>query len=283
MTPQLEKKVAQAIKLLQSIPTDKGDIELSYSGGKDSDVCLELCKMAGLKVRPIYKCTTIDPKGTTAHCKSKGVEVMMPNRTFFDIVAAKGAPTRRARFCCSELKEYKICDIAIQGIRKSESTRRNARYKEPVLCRVYGKKSNSAQVFLPILYWTNEDVREFIEVRGIQCHPLYYDSDGSFCVERRLGCFACPMKADCGLADLKSNIRFTKALLRNIQRFFDTRPSSRTKKIFNNSVYDVLYHDLYCKSYDEYWLKTHGLWPLDCKTFLEEQFNADLTIELNKK
>lgn len=50
MTPQLEKKVAQAIKLLQSIPTDKGDIELSYSGGKDSDVCLELCKMARLRV-----------------------------------------------------------------------------------------------------------------------------------------------------------------------------------------------------------------------------------------
>ena len=34
-----EKKVARAIKLLQSIPQD-GEIEVSYSGGKDSDVIL---------------------------------------------------------------------------------------------------------------------------------------------------------------------------------------------------------------------------------------------------
>ena len=38
MTEELKKKVDRAIRLLQSIPTDKGDIELSYSGGKDSDV-----------------------------------------------------------------------------------------------------------------------------------------------------------------------------------------------------------------------------------------------------
>ena len=55
MTEELKKKVDRAIRLLQSIPTDKGDIELSYSGGKDSDVILELAKMAGVKVRVIYK------------------------------------------------------------------------------------------------------------------------------------------------------------------------------------------------------------------------------------
>ena len=53
MTEELKKKVDRAIRLLQSIPTDKGDIELSYSGGKDSDVILELAKMAGVKVRVI--------------------------------------------------------------------------------------------------------------------------------------------------------------------------------------------------------------------------------------
>ena len=47
MTEGLQKKVDFAIKLLQSIPQD-GDIEISYSGGKDSDVILELTKMAGI-------------------------------------------------------------------------------------------------------------------------------------------------------------------------------------------------------------------------------------------
>ena len=43
-----EKKVARAIRLLQSIPKD-GPVEVSYSGGKDSDVILELAKMAGIE------------------------------------------------------------------------------------------------------------------------------------------------------------------------------------------------------------------------------------------
>lgn len=38
MKQELQKKVDRAIRLLQSIPTDKGDIELDYSTGKDSDV-----------------------------------------------------------------------------------------------------------------------------------------------------------------------------------------------------------------------------------------------------
>lgn len=107
-----EKKVAWAIRLLQSIPQD-GEIEVSYSGGKDSDVILELAKMAGINYRAIYKNTTIDPPGTIKHCKDKGVEILQPKESFFRLVERKGIPTRRARFCCSELKEYKVLDRAI--------------------------------------------------------------------------------------------------------------------------------------------------------------------------
>ena len=148
MTPQLEKKVEQSIRLLQSIPTDKGDIELSYSGGKDSDVILELAKMAGVKVRAIYKNTTIDPSGTIKHCKEVGAEIVNPKTTFLQLLRKKGYPSRFVRFCCSKLKEYKICDIAIQGIRKSESIKRKEMYEEPVICRLYdnSKKKNGAGV-----------------------------------------------------------------------------------------------------------------------------------------
>ena len=52
----LNRKIELAIKLLQSIPQD-GPIELSYSGGKDSDVILELAKMAGIPFEAIYKNT----------------------------------------------------------------------------------------------------------------------------------------------------------------------------------------------------------------------------------
>ena len=48
MTKLLNKKVDFAIKLLRSIPQEDGPIEVSFSGGKDSEVILELAKMAGI-------------------------------------------------------------------------------------------------------------------------------------------------------------------------------------------------------------------------------------------
>lgn len=172
MRPELEKKVERAIRLLQSIPQD-GDIELSYSGGKDSDVILELAKMAGIPYRAIYKATTIDPPGTIAHAREMGAEVIHPKKTFFQLVSKSGFPSRFSRWCCSELKEYKVCDRTIQGIRRSESRKRAERYKEPEVCRVYSAKEKVKQ-YLPILEWTDDDIAEFIKERNIKCHPLYY-------------------------------------------------------------------------------------------------------------
>lgn len=80
MREELEKKVNQAIKLLKSASKfAKGEpIEISYSGGKDSDVILELAKMAGIPYRAIYKNTTIDPPGTIKHVREMGVEILPP-------------------------------------------------------------------------------------------------------------------------------------------------------------------------------------------------------------
>lgn len=72
----LHRKIDFAIKLLRSIPTDDGPVEISYSGGKDSDVILELAKMAGIPYRAIYKNTTIDPPGTIKHCNGGGVQAI---------------------------------------------------------------------------------------------------------------------------------------------------------------------------------------------------------------
>lgn len=192
MRNELQKKVDRAIRLLQSIPTDKGDIEISYSGGKDSDVILELAKMAGIPYRAIYKNTTIDEPGTIAHAMKIGAEVVRPKKTFFQLVQEYGFPSRHQRFCCSVLKEYKVCDRAIQGIRRSESKKRAEIYKEPEMCRFYGSKKNHVSVFLPILEWTDQDVEEFIKERNIKCHPIYYRV-GQFDVTKRLGCMGCPL------------------------------------------------------------------------------------------
>lgn len=272
----LNHKIELAIKLLQSIPQD-GPIELSYSGGKDSDVILELAKMSGIPFEPIYKNTTIDPPGTIAHCKENGVTIVNPKMTFLQIVEKKGTPSRFARFCCEILKEYKIYDRAIQGIRRCESVKRAKLYREPEMCRVYNKKEK-VRIYLPILEWTNADVTQFIKDRKIKCAPVYYDENGQFHVERRLGCIGCPLQSHDGLRDFEQYPKLFQQIVKAKQKFYDTHQN--VGKGFDRNVYNSFYYQFFCKNMDEYRTAvTGGLFPdqaIDAKKFLEEYFGCEL-------
>lgn len=228
---ELQKKVERAVRLIQAAGADGEVVEVAYSGGKDSDVILELTRMAGIKYRSIYKNTTIDPPGTIKHAMEQGAEVVRPKQTFFQYLAYGGFPNRHQRSCCSVLKEYKVLDRSIMGIRCAESTDRDKRYSEPTECRVYGKgrKKTTAEAFYPILDWTDNDVVDFIEERGIKVHPLYYREDGTIDPKRRLGCMCCP------LAYYKKRIEYfkrypnmVKAYCRAAQKFIDTHPDNET-------------------------------------------------------
>lgn len=277
MNAELQKKVDQAIKLLQVTAGDDV-IEVSYSGGKDSDVILELARMSGIKYRAIYKNTTIDPPGTIKHCIENGVEVIKPKITFLQLVQKKGLPTRRARFCCNVLKEYKVLDKSVQGIRRCESTARSKRYteQEPVICRIYGSKKNHVDVILPILSWTDKDVAEFVAVRGIKCHKLYYDEQGCFNVNRRLGCIGCPLKSDAGRADYKAYPKLFKQVVKAMLEWWQSHPHAKSIKEFG-TPYGLIAHNLFYHSYNEWKADDNNLFGrTDWKVFLEEYFNIQL-------
>ena len=123
ITNDLQKKINQSIRLLQQVQKAHPDdvIEIAYSGGKDSDVILQLAKEAGIRYEAIYKNTTIDPPGTIRHAQEMGATIIRPKRTFGELIQKKGLPSRFARFCCQELKEYKVRDVAVMGVRRSES------------------------------------------------------------------------------------------------------------------------------------------------------------------
>nr|DAM81432.1 MAG TPA: phosphoadenosine-phosphosulfate reductase [Caudoviricetes sp.] len=181
VTEDLQKKIDRAIRLLQGIQHGyDGEIEVAYSGGKDSDVILQLAKEAGIRYRAIYRNTTIDPPGTIVHVGRMGAEILRPKETFFQLVAKKGFPNRFSRFCCEKLKEYKVMDKCIMGVRKSESSKRNERYNEPTECRFYGRKTeaNHVEAIYPILDWTDNDVLAFVEDRHLTLAPVYYTSRG---------------------------------------------------------------------------------------------------------
>lgn len=273
----LEKKVEQAVKLLR---TAAGDdiVEISFSGGKDSEVILELAKMAGIKFRAIYKNTTIDPPGTIKHCIEKGVEIMQPKISFLELVKKKGMPTRRARFCCDKMKEYKILDKAVQGVRRAESTARAKRYSEdePTICRFYGSKKNHVSVILPILSWTDKEVAEFIEERGIKCHPIYYDEKGKFHPERRLGCIGCPLKSDAGVKDYKTYPKLFKQVVKSVLVWWETHPTTKSIEKFG-TPYGLIAHNLFYKSYEEWRADDYNLFgKTDWKIVLEKVFDTEL-------
>ena len=278
MRKELQKKVDFAIKLLRSIPTDEGPIELSFSSGKDSDVILELAKMAGIPYRAIYKNTTIDPPHTIAHAKEMGAEVIRPKKSFFQLVSEHGYPSRYARFCCSFLKEYKVCDRAIQGIRRSESRNRAERYKEPEMCRVYSAKEK-VKVYLPILEWTDQDVEEFIKERNIKCHPLYYRG-GQFDVTKRLGCVGCPLQSrKKRIQEFKDNPKMLKAWIRAGQKYFLSDKYQKGKPYFKfKDAFESMGYQLYCDNIEQFKEKTYGMFgDFDWKEFLQKEFKIDMS------
>ena len=278
MRDELQKKVDRAIRLLQSIPQD-GDIEVSYSSGKDSDVILELAKMAGIPYRAIYKATSIDPPKTIAHAREMGAEVIHPKKTFFQLVSKSGFPSRFSRECCSVLKEYKVCDRAIQGIRRSESKKRAKRYKEPEECRVYSKKEK-VKVYLPILEWTDQDVAEFIKERNIKCHPLYYGGGGQFDVTKRLGCMGCPLASrKKRIQFFKDNPKWLKAWIRAGQKWYISEKYQNGKAKFKfKDAFEAMGYMLYCDNIEQFKEKTYGLFgEFDWKEFLQNEFKIDMS------
>ena len=279
----LQKKVDRALRLLRSAERMAARVgqplEICYSGGKDSDVILDLARMAGVDYRAIYRNTTIDPPNTLQHCRDNGVEIVRPKKDFFAIIRQKGFPTFFRRFCCEVLKEYKILDYCVQGIRRDESVKRKALYKadEPVICRIYGSKKNHVNVILPILDWTNEDVEQFISERGIKCHPLYYDGEGRFCVGRRLGCMGCPLRNDRSVNDFKQHPALVRAWIRNGQTWWDTHEIARVKKKYC-SIYELFLSNMFFHSYEEFrhWQQNPLMGEIDCKAFLEDYFKINL-------
>lgn len=273
----LDRKIEFAINLLKSIPTDDGPIEVCYSGGKDSDVILELAKMSGINYRAIYKNTTIDPRGTIQHVREMGVEVVQPKENFLNIIRRKGMPSRFNRFCCEILKEYAILPRAVLGIRRDESRKRAERYKEPEQCRVYSG-GNKVRQYLPILEWTNDDVKEFIEQRKIKCVPVYYDKDGNFDVNRRLGCVGCPLASRKNRrADYLENPKMLLAQVKAMQDYWDKRVTagavSATMETCNRNAWVYFYATLFYDTIAEFKDKcTNLLFDFDIEAYMKDYF-----------
>ncbi len=186
----LNDKIEYSINLIKKMEkvalqySDEG-YYLAFSGGKDSQVIYELCKMAGVKFKAYINLTNLDPPEVLQFIREKYPDVVMirPEKSFFELIKKKQLPSRMARWCCKELKEIGgLNRLVIIGIRKAESNKRSKRieFTEDKNC-----KRNKA-LLSPILEWSDQDVWNFIKTEiGYWCN-LY---DEGF---KRIGCIGCP-------------------------------------------------------------------------------------------
>jgi phosphoadenosine phosphosulfate reductase len=180
------RMVDESIEYLQAQAREYGELYLGFSGGKDSIATKQLCIMAGVKFKPYYSCTRIDPPEVVRFIKQQhpDVEFLMPSMTFWKGIIKKGPPLRMSRWCCDVLKKNPGLRVEnknrAMGIRAEESTKRASRPRTDHM------KKYKINIFKPIFAWNEYHIWDFIEKNNLPYPELY---DQGF---HRLGCVICP-------------------------------------------------------------------------------------------
>lgn len=273
---ELKDKIEQAKRLIKSV-TAMHNTALAFSSGKDSVLLDYLAKEANAHVTLYHHVTTIDPPGTIKFAERHGCDIVRNKWSFLDLVEKKGFPTMFRRFCCKELKERYYSDYALFGIRKDESVKRKACYSAFDDIYYYTKKKYTNR-FFPLLNFTDEDVAEVINSKSLECHPLYYDHKGHFCVERRLGCIGCPLQGDRGKMDYLAYPILLKQVLRRGILFHQ-----RQGRTANDAALDLVYNLFYSNhGYEKFQQTYHGLFDTDPWEILENYYFLDKDEVLRK-
>ena len=138
-------KAIESLQMAEKIAKDFYDkpLVVTYSGGKDSDVLLDLTIKSGIKFEVSHSITTVDAPQTNRHVnrvferlREKGINAYKIRPTYkgsainmFDLIVEKGMPpTRIARYCCSVFKENTEKNrVVALGVRAAESALRQHR------------------------------------------------------------------------------------------------------------------------------------------------------------
>lgn len=223
-----EQKAIERIKMASEMSLHHYGKPLicTYSGGKDSDVMLELFKRSGIPFEAHNSHTTADAPQTVRHIRKKfqdleqqGITCTIEKPTYkgertsmWELIPQKlMPPTRKVRYCCKILKENGCANRYIAtGVRWDESNYRSKRKEfeklaskkkdEEKFSTITLMNDNDANrrmselcmqqnkmVVNPIIDWKHSDIWQYIESEHIEVCDLYK------CGYDRVGCIGCPL------------------------------------------------------------------------------------------
>lgn len=230
----------------------------TYSGGKDSDVMLELFKRSGIPFEVHNSHTTADAPQTVYHIRKIFRELELGGikcdidyhkqsdgsvRTMWNLIPKKLMPPwRRMRYCCSELKETGCANRMIAtGVRWAESNKRKEREAfETNPPKIKDKIKVSDE---KMLLTDNDDTRRLFEQCQLKAKTIvnpiidWLDEDvwdfyWSECKYHnplyemgymRVGCIGCPMAGKGRIKEFADFPKYKKAYISAFQRMLECR------------------------------------------------------------
>lgn len=241
----LEQKAIKRIQMASemSLRLYGEPLVITDSGGKDSLVCREIARRAGIPYEVVHNLTTADAPETVYYVRDtfkklegQGIRCWVrrpvykgkPVTMWSLIPQKKFPPTRLQRYCCQVLKEESLKKRFITtGVRWAESVKRknnrgifenfttdqtkrlilnNDNDEKRMLfesCAIKGKR-----ICNPIIDWQDRDVWDYIRSERLPYNPLY---DNGF---YRVGCLGCPMAGKRRYREFRLYPTYKRAYLR---------------------------------------------------------------------
>lgn len=235
LTEKIDHSIAlirKTEKLALALQPSEGFL-VGFSGGKDSQVVLDLAKTAGVRFRAVYNVTTNDPAENVRFIKHHypDVEFSIPEKSYLQMIEHYGVPTMKIRWCCAIFKESSSVGYAILlGVRRQES-RKRAQYEE-ISQLAKNKKARKTVdyatmeehnfqcvggkdkfMIYPILNWTEDDVWDYIKLRDLPVNPCYK-------IRQRVGCVFCPFARQKDIrAYCETHPKLKSAFIHAIERY----------------------------------------------------------------
>lgn len=241
---------------------------ICYSGGKDSEVIIDLALKAEIDFEAQHSHTTADAPETVYHVRkrfkeleNKGINCVI-NYPYYKgqrtsmwklIQQKKLPPTRLIRYCCAVLKETAGQNRCIvTGVRRAESVKRkssgivetkhNDINKRIIINNDNDEKRQIVErcqmqskiAYNVIVDWDNDTVKDYINSEHIDCNPLYK------CGFDRVGCIGCPMANKKRAFEFTQYPKYRDMYIRAFDKMVAIRKTEGKECRWNNGI-DV-YH-----------------------------------------